>query len=438
MAPWKLVALGIVTELLYLGLYVPTSPGGGMAIFIAVNALAFLPFGILVRHTLIAKAATDTNKTTLWLIVFFGLLFRLTLVPLTPVASDDIYRYVWDGKVALSGTNPFALAPNDPQLSLLHTEDLPSKINFPHMRTIYPPLAQLFFYISNLLFGDSISGMKLLLTLCELCTLIMLLRLLKHLAIDPAMVVVYAWCPLPIMYFGLDGHIDALGIPLLLFSIYLISKNRTVSGAFALGLAGLAKLYPMFVVPLLLHAKKGVMSNAIAFVPLLIFGAGCWAYFEPTGGLVESFKVYNSQFEFNGSVFSVVNGILNENTTAHLVCIALFVAWILVVVLLSRSLIEKTFLAFLGFVVCSPVVHPWYLSWLAALIVIRWSPAAFSLLILSNLSNIVVYQYKDSGFWVDNPLLMLLEYLPFFALLIWEFLRSRHPAGRLQSHGVQC
>ncbi len=424
MGPWKLVALGIVTELLYLVLYFPTSPGDGVAMFIGVNALAFLPFAILLWHTLITKTKTDTPKSIVWLIVFFGLLFRLTLVPLTPVASDDIYRYVWDGKVALSGANPFVLAPNDPLLSSLHSEDLPSKINFPGMRTIYPPLAQGFFLTSNLLFGDSIAGMKLLLTLCELCTLLVLLALLRHLAINPAMVVAYAWCPLPIMYFGLDGHIDALGVPLLLLSIYLIIRNRTVSGTFSLGLAGLAKLYPMFVVPLLLDVRKNLKANATVVLPLIIFSVGCLAYFEPTWGLVESFMVYTSQFEFNGSVFSIVNVVLNENTTSHLVCIALFVAWILVVMLLNRSLIEKTFLAFLGFIICSPVVHPWYLSWLAALIVIRWSPAVLSLLILSNLSNVVVYQYKVSGKWVDSPLLMMLEYLPFFVLLIWEFLRG--------------
>ncbi len=434
MAQWKLVALGIVTELLYLVLYLPTSAGDGVVLFMAVNALAFLPLGIVMRHTLIVGGETVPNTTTLWLIILFGFLFRLTLVPLTPVASDDIYRYVWDGKVALSGTNPFALAPDDPKLSPLHSEDLSSKINFPGMRTIYPPLAQVFFAFSNVLFGDSIPGMKLLLTLCELCTLLVLFLLLRHLALNPALVVLYAWSPLPIMYFGLDGHIDALGIPLMMLSILLIIKSRVVSGAFALGLAGLAKLYPLFVVPLLLDVRKSLKANAIVVLPLIIFSVGCWAYFEPTGGLAESFIVFNSQFEFNGSVFSIVNFILNENTTSHLVCGVLFMAWILVIMVLDRPLIEKTFLAFLGFVVCSPVVHPWYLSWLAALIVIRWSPAVFSLLILSNLSNVVVYQYKVSGKWVDSPLLMMLEYLPFFALLIWEFFRARSRVG--QPNGV--
>jgi hypothetical protein len=436
MAPWKLVALGVVTELFYLGLYTPTSAGVGVALFIAVNALAFLPFGVVVRRALISKAESTPNTTSVVLIILFGMLFRLTLVPLSPVASDDIYRYIWDGKVALSGTNPFALAPDDPQLASLHNDDLPSKINFPYMRTIYPPLAQAFFFFSNVLFGDSVGWMKLLLTICDLCTVIMLVLLLNHLAINPAMVVLYAWCPLPIMYFGLDGHIDALGIPLLLLSIYLIMKNRTVAGAFALGLAGLAKLYPMFVVPLLLHAKKGLKSNAIVLLPLLIFAFGCWAYVEPTGGLVESFKVFNSQFEFNGSVFSLINFILNENTTTHLVCGILFIAWILAIMVLDRPHVEKTFLAFLGFVIFAPVVHPWYLSWLAALIVLRWSPAAFSLLIFSNLSNLVVYQYKVSGVWQDRPLVMLLEYLPFYALLIWETLRGRLRARLNHLDGV--
>jgi alpha-1,6-mannosyltransferase len=437
MALWKLVALGFVTELLYLSLYVTTPPGEGVAMFLAVNALAFLPFGLLVRNVLTAKVETQSGKTRIGWIVFFGLLFRLTLVPLAPVASDDVYRYVWDGKVALSGTNPFALPPNDPRFSRLHTEDLPSKINFPAMRTIYPPLAQGFFSLSSMLFGDSIPGMKFLLVLCELGTLFVLLLLLRHLGLDPARVVLYAWCPLPIMYFGLDGHIDALGIPLLLLSIYGIIVNRRISGAVTLGLAGLAKLYPMLVVPLLLRAGKNMRENAVALLPLLVFAVGCWAYFEPTGGLAESFTVYCSRFEFNGSVFSLLNVSLNDNAIARGVCGVVFVAGVLILVFTDRSLIEKTFLVFLGFVICSPVVHPWYLAWLSALIVVRWSPAAFSLLGLSNLSNVVVYQYKETGAWRDNPLLMLVEYLPFFAILAWELWRGRIRSGRLVSRELQ-
>lgn len=426
MTPGKLVASGIATWLLYLSLYLPTTVEGKVAAFILVNALAFVPLGLIARRVFLDKSATlHQHRNTLLMIILFGIVFRLSLVPLTPIGSDDIYRYVWDGRVALSGVNPFALPPYDPRLSSLHTEDLPSKINFPDMRTIYPPFAQLFFVLSNVLFGDSIAGMKILLVLCDLGSMILLVLLLKQLTLNPSLVVLYGWSPVPIMYFGVDGHIDALGIPLLLLSLYVITKGRRAVGAIALGLAALAKLYPMFIVPFLIRLKGGWKANAVVVIPPLIFMLGCWAYIEPTGGLVESFRVFTSQFEFNGSVFSLAKLLTGSGAASRLICASLFVAWLLVLMLLNRTLIEKTFLAFLGFVLLSPVVHPWYLSWLAALIVLRWSPATFLLLVLSNISNIVVYQYRATGVWEERAILMILEYVPFVALLAWEISRGK-------------
>jgi hypothetical protein len=76
------------------------------------------------------------------------------------------------------------------------------------------------------------------------------------------------------------------------------------------------------------------------------------------------------------------------------------------------------------FFLLSPVVHPWYLTWLAALLVIRWSTTVFVFLGLSNLANIVVYQYRASGQWVDQPYILLLEYVPVFVLLVLEMYRG--------------
>ena len=54
----------------------------------------------------------------------------------------------------------------------------------------------------------------------------------------------------------------------------------------------------------------------------------------------------------------------------------------------------------------------------------RWSTSVFLLLGLSNLSNIVVFRYRTGGGWTDDPVLMLIEYVPFFALFVWEMLRG--------------
>jgi hypothetical protein len=82
------------------------------------------------------------------------------------------------------------------------------------------------------------------------------------------------------------------------------------------------------------------------------------------------------------------------------------------------------FWGFVGFMLLSPVVHPWYLTWLAALLALRWSPAVFVFLGMSALANVVVYQYRADGEWIDRPFLLLIEYLPVFVLLVREILRG--------------
>jgi hypothetical protein len=48
----------------------------------------------------------------------------------------------------------------------------------------------------------------------------------------------------------------------------------------------------------------------------------------------------------------------------------------------------------------------------------------FLLLGLSNLSNLVVYWYRQNGVWENKAWLLGLEYLPFLLLLAWEFSRG--------------
>jgi hypothetical protein len=120
---------------------------------------------------------------------------------------------------------------------------------------------------------------------------------------------------------------------------------------------------------------------------------------------------------------------VKTNKQAHLVSSILFCVWLGVALVLNRTILEKTFLAFLGFIIFAPVVQPWYLTWLAALLALRWSTAVFVLLGLSNLSNLVVYQYRMTGVWEDNNLVLLIEYLPFYCLLVFEVVKGKFSAS---------
>ena len=62
-----------------------------------------------------------------------------------PMLSDDVYRYVWDGRVQLEGVHPYRYAPVDPALGTLRDAHVFPRINHPEVPTIYPPLAQSLF-----------------------------------------------------------------------------------------------------------------------------------------------------------------------------------------------------------------------------------------------------------------------------------------------------
>lgn len=422
----QVIIFGVILEALYLTFFLSTDLLTDIATFIVVNAVAYILLAYIAYKTgATSRFEDNSNVRRLRLIIGFAILFRLTLLPHGPVATDDIYRYVWDGKVAAAGINPFQYAPSDPILASLHSSDLPVKINFPEMRTIYPPLAQGLFFGSHLLFGESISGLKFLLILCDLATIMLLLKLLARFDMNPETVVLYAWSPLPIMYFALDGHIDALGIPFVLLFLNFLYASRKVRAAISLGLGGLAKLYPLFLLPLLRRKNLKFEGAWLPGIPLFLLAAGYLFYRnQSSGGLFESLAVFNSAFAFNGLFFSVMGGILNSNAGAHLASAALFAGCLVVIFFMKRSVLEKVFLTFFCFALLSPVVHPWYLTWLSALLVLRWSASVFLLLGLSNLSNLVVYWHRQSGVWEMKTWLLGFEYLPFLFLLVWELSRG--------------
>jgi len=436
MSPLRLALVGVLLELCYLAFYCCGEGPGEVLLFIAVNAITYLILSYLIWRLKSESSVTKNRESALILVIAFGVLFRLTLVPHPPVASDDIFRYLWDGRVASAGINPFSYLPTDSHLAHLATSDLPAKVNHPEMRTLYPALAEGFFFLANRLFGESAAGLKFLLVIADSLTMVLLWRLIRRSGSSVMPLLLYAWSPLPILYFGLDGHVDALGIPfLILFLVYFVT-NRQVRGAVALGLSVLAKLVPLILVPLMVRSAQGARRLLLLAVPVLMAVVGYLLYLDPSWGFVDSLKMFAAQWEFNGSIFSIVYFLTGSNETGHQVSAVLIVIYIGVLALVNRPIIEKVFWAFVGFILLSPVVHPWYLTWIAALLVVRWSTAVFVFLGLSNVANIVVYQFKAFGQWNDQPLLLLLEYVPVAILLAREIaqkdvLRSAEPETSL-------
>ena len=164
--------------------------------------------------------------------VLLVLLFatRASFLAVRPVGSEDLYRYLWDGKVQSAGINPYRFHTNSPELTPLHGDihaRLPQRED---IKTPYFPFAQLVFLMAYELSGEAVWGIKLLLLLAEVSAVCGVLLLLRELRRPAALVLVYAAAPMAIVQFGLDGHVDVLGFPFLVFGLWLVLRGRLVAG----------------------------------------------------------------------------------------------------------------------------------------------------------------------------------------------------------------
>jgi hypothetical protein len=85
--------------------------------------IALIQCGLYVPTAWLA-IRTRATRSRLLIVIIFAVLFRVGLLFSAPYLSDDIYRYVWDGKVQAAGVNPYRYIPADPALSHLRDANI--------------------------------------------------------------------------------------------------------------------------------------------------------------------------------------------------------------------------------------------------------------------------------------------------------------------------
>jgi hypothetical protein len=331
-----------------------------------------------------------------------------------PVLSDDVFRYVWDGRVQHAGINPYRYAPDDPNLMPLRDE-LPgvySGINNKDIPTLYPPLMQILFYAATSI-SSSLLWMKAFFTLFDLALILVLMRLLAALGSHPLRALVYAWSPLPVVEIAGSGHNDVAAVFFLVAALLAFERGRAL-GSIALATAsGLAKLAGLALLPFFAPFVKlrafWAMPLATALVALPYASAGELSF----RGLSE----YALRWRGNDSLFHVLfllTGSLASGkflVAAMLSTLALWLLW-------RRAPPLRAFFLTLGAILLLlPTVHPWYLLWIAPLLAVFPHPAWLFLQASVALSYHASYLASPGEPWQELLWVKLLEYGPFFVLL---------------------
>jgi alpha-1,6-mannosyltransferase len=306
-APWLIRAHGYEV-------FIPVLVASGLATIVATRLAASLP----------ARAG-------LVVILGVGLALRLIVVAEEPLLSTDVYRYVWDGRVQGAGINPYAFVPADPQLA--HLRDA---LIFPHINradyavTIYPPLAQMFFFVVSRI-AETVTTMRLALMACEIATVALIIDLLRRLELPVTAVVAYAWHPLAVWEIANNGHVDALMVALMMMSLWLLVRACPIAGAVAVALAAVVKPYALVALPALWRPWDWrvpvavIATIVVCYLPYLGAGRGVLGFL--TEYVSEEGLTSGDGFWLVGLAQAIV-GKLPGLTAAYLVAAAAVMGWL--------------------------------------------------------------------------------------------------------------
>ena len=360
-------------------------------------------------------------------VVVVGLLLAaLWHVPflLTPPGSDDdIHRYIWDGRVQRLGYNPYVVVPSDPALRGLHTPET-STLNNPDVPSPYPAGAQLFFRAVTAI-HESIFAMKVAFVVCDVAIVLVLLDVLRSSGQGAHWVLVYAWNPLLAKEVAGSGHVDIVGVLLLLVSVAALGRRWRAIAALAFAMAVGVKLLPIVLLPLYwrrVRVRDGVLAAAVVgllYVPFLNHGR------IPIGSL----GTFVQRFRFNDPVFATLERVAAPQLVVGLAVLVGF----LTAIWLRRKSAAWSADAFAwpmaASLLCAPVVYPWYLLWMLPF-VRSASTVPIILWTVSIIPTYYVWHLRTLGRpWLVPGWIMLLEYGSVAAAAaIIGFRRLRRPA----------
>jgi hypothetical protein len=373
----------------------------GRPSFILLLVVAGVAYLLAVRELL---AMPKLPRSVVVVGLVFAVLWHLLFL-LKPIGvDDDVHRYIWDGRVQRLGHNPYIVVPSDPALAGLHTAETRT-LNNPDVPSPYPPGAQLFFRAVTTI-HESTFALKVAFVVCDLAIVFVLLDILRCTQQGEHWVLAYAWHPLLATEVAGSGHVDIVGVLLLLMSAAALLRRWRAIAAITFGLAVAVKLLPIVLLPLYwkrVRIRDGLLAASIVgllYVPFLNRGR------IPFGSL----GTYVQRFRFNDPVFATL-----ERVTAPQVVVGLAVlVGFLAAIWMRRRTTEWSSDAFAwpmaASLVCAPVVYPWYLLWLlpflrstSTLPIIIWT--------VSIIPTYYVWHLRTLGRpWLVPNWIMLLEY----------------------------
>jgi len=358
-------------------------------------------------------------------------MMRIGVVLAPPYLSDDLYRYVWDGRVEAAGINPYRYVPSDTHIAWLRDETIYPNINRrTYAPTIYPPVAEYIFLLATRL-SESVTWMKLTMVAFELASVLILLRLLASASLPRERILIYAWHPLALWEFAGSGHIDAAIVTFVALALWARRREAAWFTGIALAAAALVKFFPVVIFPALYRRwdwkmpVAAVAATIVAYLPFL--GAGPAVLGFLPGYVAEEGLDNGTGFFLRNLVMAAVPS-AHIGVAAYLAAAAAILASLGLYIVFSRRAglhfaAAAAVLAAASTLLMSPH-FAWYFTWLLAFLCLVPSAAILYL----SVAGLLLY-FISGGPDLDGSRMMVEAaiYGPFAVLAVLELRRLSRP-----------
>jgi alpha-1,6-mannosyltransferase len=366
-----------------------------------------------------------------------ALIFRISLLFMTPNLSDDYFRFIWDGLFFAHSYNPYLVLPSafiqNGQAVQWIDPAFYAHLNSQNYYTVYPPVCQFVFGLSAKIWGGNllanIISLRIFILATEVGTLTFLGKTAKLLGLPTSSALLYAFNPLVIMELTGNLHPEAFMIFFLLLSVYLLIRERQIYSALSFALAVGSKLIPLIFLPLLikrLGLRKSLVYFAVVGAAVLLFFAP-FLNFQSVSNFLAGLSLYFNVFEFNASLYYIVRWVgymIKGYDTIAVTGVALsFISLLAIIAVAWRQKVSGWQSIFTGmlfcltiYLFCATIVHPWYLTPLVMFSV--FTRYKFAIL----WSGLIVLSYSayQTVPYSENLWLVAIEYVGLAAWMVWE------------------
>ncbi len=186
------------------------------------------------------------------LVIGFGLVFNVLLLPMYPADAADIYDYILRGRMAtVYGLNPMRDTPmrvtQDPFFQFASLRDQPSA---------YGPAWEMLANVGSRIAGNDFTRnvivFKLFAVIGYAIIAVLIALTLRILAPRRALTGVYLfmWNPLVVYLTGSGGHNDTMMLVFMLLSMYFLARRWYAASVVAAVAGALIKFIPILIVPI--------------------------------------------------------------------------------------------------------------------------------------------------------------------------------------------